>query len=564
MPGHPPLDKVAASRRRLTHVYFNLFYLAQTLIIREIQILVLLLIAIAAVGIVAKRLSIPPAILLVLSGVALALIPGLPAVRLPPELVLLLVLPPLIYSAAVAMSWREFRFSLRPISLLAVGCVVFTTVAAAAATHWLLGLSWPVGFVLGAIVSPPDAVAPLSIARRMQLPRRILVILEGEGLANDATALILYRFAIVAVSAGAFSFGKAAGTFAVIIAGELLWGIAVGWLMLRLRRWVADAQIEIVLSILTPYLAYWPPQHMGGSGVLATVVAGLYVSWNGLSMISAATRLQGIFFWDVLVYLIEGIVFLMTGLQARTLLMGLSSYSWSALADSAAVVSVVVILARFVWIYPATYLPRWLIPAIARKDPAPPWQWPFVLGFTGVRGIVSLAAALAIPLAMDDGRPFPDRNLILFLTFSIILVTLVGQGLMLPGLIRALGLDNAGARELHADRTEERLARRHAIEAALTRLDALAMERGLTDSVVRPLRAEYRERLSHFEHTPQRAENHQPAASPDEIELLLIAAERERINELYRQGTLRDEARRRLEREFDLREANITNHQHAL
>jgi Na+/H+ antiporter len=547
----------------LARKYFNPFSPAQKLIIREIEILVLLLIAVAAVGVVAKRSNIPPAILLVLTGVVLALVPGLPAVRLAPELVLLLVLPPLIYSSAVAMSWREFRFNLRPISLLAIGCVVFTTVAAAAATHWLLGLSWPVGFVLGAIVSPPDAVAPLSIARRMQLPRRILVILEGEGLANDATALILYRFAIVAVSAGTFSFGKAAGMFAVIIAGELLWGIAVGWLMLRLRRWVADAQIEIVLSILTPYVAYWPPEHLGGSGVLATVVAGLYVSWNGLSMISSATRLQGIFFWDVLVYLIEGIVFLMTGLQARTLIMGLGTYSLPVLAGSAAVVSVVVILARFVWVYPATYLPRWLIPAIARKDPSPPWQWPFVLGFTGVRGIVSLAAALAIPFAIDSGRPFPDRDLILFLTFAVILVTLVGQGLMLPAVIRVLGLANAGERELQADRTEELLARRHAIEAAIERLDQLAAERGLADEVVRRLRAEHRDRLRHFEHAPQGGENQQhPPAIPDEIELLLMAAERERINELYRQGTLKEEARRRLERELDLREANLVNHQH--
>jgi CPA1 family monovalent cation:H+ antiporter len=351
--------------------------------------------------------------------------------------------------------------------------------------------------------------------------------------------------------------------FVVIIAGELLWGIAVGWMMLRLRRWVADAQLEIVLSILTPYVAYWPPQHLGGSGVLATVVAGLYVSWNGLSMISAATRLQGIFFWDVLVYLIEGIVFLMTGLQARTLISGLSTYSLSALAGSAAVVTVVVILARFVWIYPATYLPRWLIPAIARKDPSPPWQWPFVLGFTGVRGIVSLAAALAIPLTMDSGRPFADRDLILFLTFAVILVTLVGQGLMLPAVIRLLGLANAGDQELHADRTEELVARRHAIEAAIKRLDQLAMERGLPDDVVRPLRVEHQNRLSHFEHASPWAQNHQhPVALPDEIELLLIAAEREQINELYRQGTLRDEARRRLEREFDLREANFANHQH--
>jgi Na+/H+ antiporter len=533
------------------------------LIVRETEILLLLLVAVAAVGVVAKRSSIPPAILLVLTGVAFALVPDLPPVRLAPELVLLLVLPPLIYSSAVAMSWREFHFNLRPIALLAIGCVVFTTVAAAAATHWLLGLSWPVGFVLGAIVSPPDAVAPLSIARRMQLPKRILVILEGEGLANDATALILYRFAIVAVSVGAFSLGKASAQFAVIIAGELLWGIAVGWLMLRLRRWVADAQVEIVLSLLTPYVAYWPPQHLGGSGVLATVVTGLYVSWNGLSMISAATRLQGIFFWDVLVYVIEGIVFLMTGLQARTLIMGLGSYSLSVLLGSAAVVSLVVIVARFIWIFPATYLPRWLIPAIARRDPSPPWQWPFMLGFTGVRGIVSLAAALAIPLVTEDGRPFPDRDLILFLTFAVILVTLVGQGLMLPAVIRVLGLANAGERELQADRAGELLARRQALEAASECLEQLVAERGLADEIAQRLRAQHRDRLGHFAGAGAPGENPQnPGVRADEIELLLIAAERERINELYREGTLKDEPRRRLERELDLREANLVSHQH--
>jgi CPA1 family monovalent cation:H+ antiporter len=533
------------------------------LITSEIQTLVLLLFAIAAVGVVAKRWNVPPAILLVLTGVLLALVPGLPAVRMAPELVLLLVLPPLIYSSAVAMSWREFRFNLRPISLLAVGAVVFTTVAAAAATHWLLGMSWPVGFVLGAIVSPPDAVAPLAIARRLQLPRRILVILEGEGLANDATALILYRFAIVAVSAGAFSLGRAAGEFALIIAGELIWGVAVGWLMLRVRRWVADAQIEIMLSILTPFVAYWPPAHLGGSGVLATVVAGLYVSWNGLSIISAATRLQGVFFWEVLVYLIEGMVFLITGLQARTLIAGLGAYSLSALVGSAAVVSLVVIVARFVWMFPATYLPRWLVPAIARNDPAPPWQWPFVLGFTGVRGIVSLAAALAIPFTTDDGRAFPDRDLVLFLTFAVILVTLVGQGLTLPAVIRVLGLAKAGEREFATDRREELLARRHAIEAATERLDQLAAERGLPDDLVRPLRTKLGDRLRHFERTSGQGEHQESrTAAADEIELALITAERERINELYRSGTLKDEARRRLERELDLREANLASHQH--
>ena len=233
------------------------------------QILILLLAVISVVGLVARRLQIPAAILLVITGVGLALIPDLPTLQLAPDLVLVLVLPPIIYWDAVKMSWKEFRFNLRPITLLAIGCVVFTTVAVAAATHFLLGFPWAVGFVLGAIISPPDAVAPLAIARRMQLPRRLLVVLEGEGLANDATALVLYRFAVTAVSAGSFSLVQAAGTFAAILAGEVVWGIGVGWIMLRLRRWVREPGVEFLLSILTPFVAYWPPEHLGGSGVLA-------------------------------------------------------------------------------------------------------------------------------------------------------------------------------------------------------------------------------------------------------------------------------------------------------
>ncbi|HUZ71486.1 MAG TPA: Na+/H+ antiporter [Stellaceae bacterium] len=525
-----------------------------------IQILVFLLIVIAVVGVVAARLKIPPSILLVLTGVVLALVPDLPPVELAPEFVLLLVLPPVIFSAAVAMSWREFRFNLRPIALLAVGCVVFTTIAAAAAAHWLLGFSWPVAFVLGAIVSPPDAVAPLSIARRMQLPRRIVVVLEGEGLANDATALILYRFAVAAVSVSAFSFGHAVGTFAAIVVGELLWGIGVGWVILRLRRWVNDPRIEITLSILTPFLAYWPPEYLGGSGVLATVTAGLYISWNGLRLISAATRLQGIFFWNFFIYLIEGMIFLITGLQARTLIAGISQDSTAELAISAAVVSAVVIIARFVWVYPATYLPRWLFPPVRRRDPAPTWQWPFVLAFTGVRGIVSLAAALAIPLATKSGQPFPDRDLILFLTFSVILVTLVGQGLLLPSVVRWLGLARAGRRERHADRAEEFEARRQAIEIAIDQLEQLAAERGLPEDVVRPLRAHHRERLKHVEHRSDGDGGHKARIDlSDEIEFLLIAAERKAINDLFRSGKVKDEARRRIERELDLREAHLLN-----
>jgi monovalent cation/hydrogen antiporter len=242
--------------------------------ITTIQTLVLLLAVVAAVAVVAARLKIPQSILLVLTGVVLALIPGLPTIELSPEFVLLLVLPPVIYFSAFNMSWREFKFNLRPITLLAVGCVLFTTIAVAAAVHWLLGFTWPVGFVLGAIVSPPDPLAPLSIARRLELPRRILAILEGEGLANDAAALILYRFAVAAVVSGAFSPTKAAGIFAAIVIGEILWGIGVGWFVLRLRRWVHDPPVEITLSVLTPALSFWVPAYFGGSGVIATVTAG--------------------------------------------------------------------------------------------------------------------------------------------------------------------------------------------------------------------------------------------------------------------------------------------------
>src|SRR3954466_13391181 len=245
------------------------------------QIFLILLAVLAGTALLARRTNVAPAILLLLAGVALAFVPGMPAVELPPDVVLLVVLPPLIYSASVAMSWREFKSNLRPIILLSVGCVVFTAFAVAAATHYLIGLPWAVGFLLGAIVAPPDVVAPLAIARRLGMPRRILVVLEGEGLANDATALILYRFTVVAITTGMFSLPKAMGTFGAIVVCEILFGLGVGWLSLRLRQWAQNPRVEITLSLMTPYLAYWIPEHIGGSGVLATIAAGLYVSWNG-------------------------------------------------------------------------------------------------------------------------------------------------------------------------------------------------------------------------------------------------------------------------------------------
>src|SRR5881398_939630 len=334
----------------------------------KFQIFLILLGVLAGTALLARRVNIAPAILLLLAGIALPFVPGMPSLELPPELVLLVVLPPLIYSASVAMSWREFRHNLRPIILLAVGCVIFTAFAVAAATHYLIGLPWGTGFLLGAIVAPPDVVAPLAIARKLGMPRRILVILEGEGLANDATALILYRFAVVAISTGMFSLPKAAGSFVVIVAAEVLFGAAVGWWSLRARHRARDPQVEITLSLITPYIAYWIPEHLGGSGVIATVACGLYISWNGPLLISSATRLQGIFFWDLIIYLIEGLLFLLTGFQMRSLFEKSKTFPLDDILIATALVTVMIVIARFAWVYPATYLPRMLSNRLRERD----------------------------------------------------------------------------------------------------------------------------------------------------------------------------------------------------
>ena len=511
----------------------------------------LLLTAIAALGVAANQLRQPPSILLVVAGAGLAMIPGLPRVELEPELVLLLVLPPVIYAAGVSMSWREFRFNLRPIALLAIGAVVFTTCAVATSVHWLLGWPWAVGFVLGAIVAPPDAVAPLAVARRLGLPQRLRVILEGEGLANDATALVLYRFAIAAVSTGAFSLSEASGRFALILVGELSFGIGVGWLMLRLRHSAKDPRVEILLSLLTPYVAYWVPEQLGGSGVLATVTAGLYVSWNGPRLISAATRLQGVFVWDLAIYVVEGLLFLLCGLQARTIFKQADGVALSSLLAAAALTLAVIIAARFVWMYPAVYLPRWLSPSLARRDPSPTWETPFVLAFTGIRGVVSLAAALAIPLATAAGAPFPERDMILAVTFIVIVVTLVGQGLLLPTVVRWLGFAHNVAAERKAAVANELAARTGAIRAALAHIEELAQERELPADLVGSLRDYYNARLRELKRSANAVEH---ARLADQLTLELIATQRQYIHQALRDGSISDKSRRRVERDLDLLE----------
>jgi monovalent cation/hydrogen antiporter len=521
------------------------------------QTVLFMLAVLAAVAVAANRLNLAPSILLVVAGIGMALVPGLPAVRLAPEVVLLVILPPLIYSAGVAMSWREFKYNLRPIGLLAFGCVVFTTCAVAVAAHYLFNFNWATGFVLGAIIAPPDVVAPLAIARKLGVPRRLAVVLEGEGLANDATALILYRFAVVAVATGTFALDKAAGTFTLIVVGEILYGIGVGWLSLRLRQWAHEPRVEITLSLMTPYLSYWVPAHLGGSGVLATVACGLYVSWNGPLIISSATRLQGIFFWDLTVYLIEGLVFLLTGLQTRALIEQTQAFSIRELLIATAWTTLIIIAARFLWIFPAVYIPRWVSKSLAKRDPSPPWQQPFFLSFTGIRGVVSLAAALAIPYTLDNGQPFPHREMILFITFGIIIVTLVGQGLILPYVVEWLGLTSIGKQERIAEIHAELEARQAALDEMKKKLDQFIDERELPDEVITLLRTRNESRLQLL--PSNLTGGIESARLSVNLKRELIDAERDFIFQLLRDGKITDEARRRIEYELDLEEASVAN-----
>jgi monovalent cation/hydrogen antiporter len=509
------------------------------------------------VALAARWLRTAPSVLLVVAGLALAFVPALPRIELAPELVLLGILPPLIYSAGVAMSWREFRFNLRPIALLAVGAVIFTTCAVGLAGYYLLGMPFAVAFLLGAIVAPPDVVAPLAIARPLGLPRRLIVVLEGEGLANDATALIIYRFAIAAVSTGMFSLAEASGTFLLIVIGEIAWGIAVGWSSLRLRRWARDPRVEITMSLMTPYVAFWAPEQIGGSGVLATVTCGLFVSWNGPMLIPGATRLQGIFFWDLVIYLLEGLIFLLTGLELRAVIGGANNFSVGELAFAIAAVLAVIILARFVWVFPATYIPRWVSPPLARRDPSPPWTYPFLLSFVGVRGVVSLAAALAIPFATQAGAPFPYRDQILFITSGVILLTLVGQGLLLPAVVRALGLMRERESEHRREHEAELAARWETLELARRYIDDLATNHNVPPEVVATLRSQQDYRTGRMPRSL--SDGIEAAHLTADLRSALIASERELIYQMLTDGRITDESRRRIERELDLEEAIIAS-----
>jgi Na+/H+ antiporter len=510
-------------------------------------ILVSLLVAVVVLSAAARAVNIPYPIVLVIGGLGMGLIPGLPEIRLEPELVLVLFLPPLLYGGAFFADLRSLRSDLRGISLMAIGLVLATTVAVAVAAHAVVdGLPWAAAFALGAIVAPTDPVAASAIARRLAVPRRIINALEGESLLNDGTALVAYRVAVTAVG-GTFSLLDASVDFVLTATGGVLVGLAAGWLISAVRRRIDDPLVETTISLLSGYAGYVPAEQLGCSGVLAAVTVGIYVGWHAPVIASPAQRLTGFAVWELLTFLLNALLFVLIGLQLPFILEGLSEEPVGTLLGQAALVAIVVTCTRIAWVFTMPYVIRALDRRASQRARRVGWRPRVIFAWSGMRGAVSLAAALALPL------DFPQRDLIVFLTFSVILFTLVVQGLTLPALIDRLGVEEDDAEE-----REELAARRAAVEAALERLEELAAEEWTRTDTAERMRGmfEYRRRrLAGRDGEGESLEDRSRAYQAMLREV--IEAQRRAIVSLRNAGEISNEVMHRLERELDLEDQRL-------
>ena len=510
-----------------------------------VELIVALLLCAVGLAWLAQRWNVPYPIVLTLGGIALSFIPHLPKLPLDPNLVLVVFLPPVLYPAAFSTSWRDFSRAIRPISLLAIGLVIATTLIVGVALKWLVpDIPWAAAFAFGAIISPPDAVAATAILGTMKLSRRTVTILEGESLVNDATGLVLYKFAVAAALSGTFSLATASGQFVVVAVGGVLIGAAIGYLFVLLHKYLHDSLIEIMFSITLPYTAYLLAEALHVSGVLAVVAAGLVRARFAPEVFSPQTRLLGRSVWQLIVFVLNSLIFIMIGLQLPQTLAALGNRPLAQLLGWGITVSVVAMLVRMTWVYPSAYIPRWLSGRIRENEPKPAWQMVTLIGWCGMRGIVSLAAALALP------AEFPSRDLIIFLTFCVIVATLVVQGLTMPPLIRGL--------KIGADwksQEEERGARAKVLQAALRQFDICATENPTTKATADLVREEYKQRIESLH--PTRLAFHENPDSLKNLRLDLIKTERQELIRLWRTNEIGDETLHEIEHELDLEEARL-------
>lgn len=517
-----------------------------------VELLLLLLLSSVALGWIARRFKFPYPIALVAGGAALGLIPNLPHYAFDPQLILVIVLPPILYQAALLTSWTDFKANIRPIGLLSIGLVAVTTLVVGAALKWMVpDVPWAAAFALGAIVSPPDAVAATAILSRLNMPRRIVTILEGESLVNDASGLVLYKFAVAAVMTGAFSMSQAAVQFAMVSAGGIAVGVALAFAYIAIHRRLGDPFIEVLTVLTIPYAAYVGAEILQVSGVLAVVAAGLVRGRYAPEIVSAEMRIMARSVWNLLVFLLNSLVFILIGLQIKAVVLGnLAHYPLSQLAAISALVTATAIAVRMAWVFAVAYLPQRLSGGLRDAKPRPNNNELVIIGWCGMRGIVSLAAALALPLTLPQGAAFPHRDLIIFLTFVVIMATLVGQGLSLAPLIRRLKVGS------HWSLHDEQLRVRAAMSsAALAAIDRVLQAEGVPAQWAQGLKADIADRIAlaasdGTELTPR-------MELVNRLRHAAIGAERAELIRLWRANEIGDEVMHHLMELLDYEQAHL-------
>jgi monovalent cation/hydrogen antiporter len=527
--------------------------------VSDIQIFIAaLLVSVALLNSIANWVNVPYPIVLVIGGLLLGLAPGIPEVELDPDLVLLIFLPPLLYSGAFFADLPVLRANLRSISLMAIGLVLATTAGVGLLAHEVFELPWAISLALGAIVAPTDPIAATSILRRLGMPRRMVDILEAEALLNDSTALVAYKIALAAAVGGGVSALDSGLEFVAIAAGGVAIGIVVGYVVAEIRSRLADPMTQVTISLFTGYAAFLPADELGVSGVLAVVTAGIYLGWRAPRLISPETRLRTASLWESLIFLLNATLFILIGLQLPVIADGVSDAGISAATaiGYAALTCAAVVAIRFAWIFISTAIIRALDRRPSQLERRAPANVRAVGAWAGMRGAVSLAAALALPFETDAGSPLPGRDLILFITFGVILFTLVGQGLTLPLLIRRLRIPT----DEDPEAEEEIRARLYAARAALERLEALEHEEWTNDDTVVRVRGQYEFRRRRFKVRAGKAEDdgiEDRSLSYQRLMHEVYDAQREVLVGLRNSGEISGEIMRRVERELDLEESRL-------
>lgn len=498
-----------------------------------------------------RKFHLPLELTLLVGSLAIALIPGVPAIHIDSEIIFFVLLPPILFAAAYFTSWSEFKRNMRPISLLALGLVVFTVCGMALVIKLLVpAITWPMAFLFGAIISPPDASAAATVTRKVGFPRRLQTILEGESLINDATALVCYRFALAAIVSGEFHLLESIGLFLIVALGGIAVGLVIAHLMLRLLIYIGDASAEALLTLVTAFVCYFTAESLHLSGVIATVAGGLYAGRTLPRWANAETRVEAKAVWNVTLLAMNALVFTMIGLQLPAILQGLGEFQVSQLCVWALILTLAVIAIRFLWVFPATWLPRLLVPGLAKRDPMPPIGVILVLGWTGMRGIVSLAAALALPQTFADGRVFAERPLIIFLAYAVILLTLIIPTITLPQLLRQLKLDDGNERQ-----NDEIRARIAMADAATSHIAKLRDKNTYSDDLLSEFDSRYQRQLNRLR--PNLASTPISVLDPTDQQrraliLELIELERGILHTLRSRGKLYDEVYHHLADELDL------------